>query len=65
MSKIAKGNKIVANVITTNNGRLASKILDKEVLIETILEMIEKENRITIYQSGYASRIDSISIKRL
>jgi len=65
MKRPAKENEIVANVITTNNGQLISRILDKEVLVETILELIEKKSRTTIYQSGYSSMIDTISIKRL
>ena len=65
MKRPAKENEIVANVITTNNGQLISRILDKEVLVETILELIEKYSRITIYKSKHMSIIDTISIKRL
>ena len=65
MRRPAKENEIVANVITMDDEKLISKILDKEMFISTVLELIEKDSRITIYKSKHMSMIDTISIKRL
>ena len=65
MRRPAKENEIVANVITMDDEKLISKILDKEMFISTVLELIEKDSRITIYKSKHMSIIDTISIKRL